>query len=165
MNAIYHVSLTFRVIFWAFLSNFCSPEKQVQKSKTEMSRKAGQEKLKRHDKILYLCVENMLNSSFYSVAFNFFGPCLPYVLQCLYVHRQSQTVIEWPQMAIGGLQRAVQGHRGQKRAAMGSRRPYVEGHRMLQRTIDCEYCPFALESPKSPKSNNFKLTIHLCKVL
>ena len=29
MNAIYHVSLTFRVIFWAFLSNFCSPEKQV----------------------------------------------------------------------------------------------------------------------------------------
>ena len=29
MNAIYHVPLTFRVIFWAFLSNFCSPEKQV----------------------------------------------------------------------------------------------------------------------------------------
>ena len=27
-------------------------------------------------KILYLCVENMLKSSFYSVAFNFFGPCL-----------------------------------------------------------------------------------------
>ena len=27
-------------------------------------------------KILYLCIENMLKSSFYSVAFNFFGPCL-----------------------------------------------------------------------------------------
>ena len=27
MNAIYHVSLTFRVIFWAFLLNFCSLEK------------------------------------------------------------------------------------------------------------------------------------------
>ena len=53
MNAIYHVSLTFRVIFWAFLQNFCSLEKQVQKSKTEMSRKAGQEKLKRHDKGFY----------------------------------------------------------------------------------------------------------------
>ena len=27
-------------------------------------------------KILYLCIENMLKSSFYSVAFNFFGPSL-----------------------------------------------------------------------------------------
>ena len=53
MNAIDHVSLNFRVIFWTFLLYFCSPEKQVQKSRTEMSRKARQEKLKRHDKTVF----------------------------------------------------------------------------------------------------------------
>ena len=30
-------------------------------------------------KILYLCIENMLKSSFYSVTFNFFGPSLLYI--------------------------------------------------------------------------------------
>ena len=42
-------------------------------------------------KILYLCIEIMLKSSFYSVAFNFFGPSLLNIhnTYVLYVHPRS----------------------------------------------------------------------------
>ena len=51
-------------------------------------------------KILYLCIEIMLKSSFYSVAFNFFGPSLPLTPSSFVCPRENfeLQVINWKKL-------------------------------------------------------------------